>query len=59
MIMDGQVSRCHAGLKLAELEMDGLLENYRTLLRMPGLQYASVSGTPYLIEVEFCVSALS
>ncbi|GBG59433.1 hypothetical protein CBR_g38458 [Chara braunii] len=46
-----EVARCKAAIKAAEKKLDDLLPELRKLLRMHSLQYTSVSGTHYLIEV--------
>lgn len=46
-----QVAACRASIKEAEEELERLLPKLRKAVRNPTLEYFSVSGTSYLIEV--------
>ncbi|BBM97575.1 DNA mismatch repair protein MSH3 [Marchantia polymorpha subsp. ruderalis] len=50
---DGRFSEVLAhrkAIKVVEKELDGFLPAFRTLLRLPNLQYMSVNGSTYLVE---------
>eukprot|EP00850_Spirogloea_muscicola_P011069 SM000067S20346 [mRNA] locus=s67:394120:401104:- [translate_table: standard] len=44
------VARCREGIKAAESRLSELLPDLRKLLRSPSLEFATVSGTSYLVE---------
>eukprot|EP00850_Spirogloea_muscicola_P002363 SM000009S23492 [mRNA] locus=s9:327453:334432:+ [translate_table: standard] len=50
------VARCREGIKAAESRLSELLPDLRKLLRSPSLEFATVSGTSYLVEARVPVA---